>query len=288
LGNYTFAHNEALENISISKDVKSIAKTTFKDCPNIKIVNIEDVAAWCSVALADWSANPMYPYWSTEGIIYRELYVDSKPADKLVIPEGVTEIAPYTFFSIENVKEVHIPSSLTSIKEGGFESVIPRLYIKDLTAWLQVNCDCSHYAEELYLNNSLLTEMVVPSEITELLDNSIVSSKLTKLTIHKDITYIGHQVFSRWIKDVELPSIENYCKIALKSYSSSPFQNSKNVYFDGVKVEGTLIIPDTVTSIGPYAFAGLQTVDKIILPKGLTDIHETAFENCSAEIVISE
>jgi hypothetical protein len=76
--------------------------------------------------------------------------------------------------------------------------------------------------------------------------------------------------------------------MTLNSYSSSPFQNSKNVYFNGVKVEGTLIIPDTVTAIGPYAFAGLQTVDKIILPKGLTEIHETAFENCSAEIVISE
>ena len=206
----------------------------------------------------------------------------------MVIPEGVTEIAPYTFFSIENVQEIHIPSSLKAIKESAFESAIPRLYIKDLTAWLQVSCDCSLYAEELYLNNSLLTEMVVPTEITELLDNTITSSKLTKITLHKDITYIGHLVFSRWIKYIELPSIEDYCKMSLKSYTSSPFQNSKNVYFDGVKVEGTLVIPDTVTSIGPYAFAGLETVDRIILPKGLTDIHETAFENCSAEIVTAE
>ena len=288
LGDYTFAQNEALEHISISKDVKSIAKTTFKDCPNIKTVNLEDIAAWCSVSLADWSANPMYPYWSTEGIIYRELYVDSKPAEKLVIPEGVTEIAPYTFFSIENVEEVHIPSSLKAIKESAFESLIPRLYVKDLTAWLQVSCDCSLYAEELYVNNNLLTEMVVPLEVTELLDNTITSSKLTKITLHKDISYIGHLVFSRGIKYIELPSIEDYCKMTLKSYSSSPFQSSKNVYFNGVLVEGTLVIPDTVTAIGPYAFAGLRTVDKIILPKGLTDIHETAFEGCEAEIIISE
>ena len=147
--------------------------------------------------------------------------------------------------------------------------------------------------------NKKLNEMDIPSPGQYKADRGIVTNNNQKkrkilwnkhivTDILKDITYIGHRVFSRGIKYIELPSIEDYCKMTLKSYSSSPFQSSKNVYFNGVLVEGTLVIPDTVTAIGPYAFAGLRTVDKIILPKGLTDIHETAFEGCEAEIVISE
>ena len=52
----------------------------------------------------------------------------------------------------------------------------------------------------------------------------------------------------------------------------------KGTITDYLKLE-TVVIPETVTKIGPWAFAG-SVLRSIILPHGLTEIGDNAFNGC--------
>ena len=47
--------------------------------------------------------------------------------------------------------------------------------------------------------------------------------------------------------------------------------------FDGANFQGALTIPDTVTSIGTYAFAETTGLTAVTLPEGLTEIDQGVF-----------
>ena len=44
----------------------------------------------------------------------------------------------------------------------------------------------------------------------------------------------------------------------------------------------SLVIPDSVTSIGGSTFSGCSSLSNIVIPDGVTSIENSAFENCSA------
>ena len=56
--------------------------------------------------------------------------------------------------------------------------------------------------------------------------------------------------------------------------------SSRILYIGGNKVEGELIIPDSVTSIGDYAFSGCAGLTSVTIPDSVTSIGDGAFYNC--------
>ena len=103
----------------------------------------------------------------------------SKYIDQIVslnISEGITSICKNCFTNLANIVEVTLPSTLTSILDGAFSncSGIKRLYLTSIQDWLKAElsnsysnpANSSNKNVELYVDNVLLTNLVIPQGTT--------------------------------------------------------------------------------------------------------------------------
>ncbi|MCI7338512.1 MAG: leucine-rich repeat domain-containing protein [Bacteroidales bacterium] len=108
-------------------------------------------------------------------------------------------------------------------------------------------------------------------------------SGLTSVTIPNSVTSIGEFAFSgcsSLIKTNYTGDIAGWCGINFGNYSANPTVYSYNLYINDVEVKD-LMIPNSVTSIGNYAFSGCSGLTKITIPNSVTSIGEYAFSGCS-------
>ena len=170
----------------------------------------------------------------------------------IVIPSSITEISEYTFFGCSSLTSITIPNSVTSIKKSAFER-------------------CS------------LTSISIPNSVTSIGEWAFAyCSSLTSISIPNSVTSIGYQAFVDCASLVEI-SVE---------YGNQKFSSVNGVLFDKNKKtlicypagkNGTLYdIPQSVTSIGGYAFAYCSSLTSITIPEGVTSIGEYAFAYCSS------
>ena len=108
-------------------------------------------------------------------------------------------------------------------------------------------------------------------------------SGLTSVTIPNSVTSIGEFAFSgcsSLIKTNYTGDIAGWCGINFGNYSANPTVYSYNLYINDVEVKD-LVIPNSVTSIGNYAFSGCSGLISITIPNSVTSIGEYAFSGCS-------
>ena len=101
-------------------------------------------------------------------------------------------------------------------------------------------------AENLYLNENLVEDIIVPNEVEQINDFAFLNyCKLKSINIPASVTNIG----------------------------SNAFWNCKNLE--------EIIIPDNVTSIGDNAFFSCSNLKKAIIGKSVTSIGDYAFAECT-------
>ncbi|MDY4512871.1 MAG: leucine-rich repeat domain-containing protein [Paludibacteraceae bacterium] len=108
-------------------------------------------------------------------------------------------------------------------------------------------------------------------------------SGLTSVTIPNSVTSIGEFAFSgcsSLTKTNYTGDIAGWCGINFGNYSANPTAYSYNLYINDVEVKD-LVIPNSVTSIGNYAFSGCSGLTSITIPNSVTSIGEYAFSGCS-------
>lgn len=115
--------------------------------------------------------------------------------------------------------------------------------------------------------------------------SSIDCLYINGIEIPSSVTTIGEQAFS----GIELNTIkfqgtiEQWCNIQFESYTSNPggYYSVRNpkFYIDGELID-KLVIPDGVTSISNYAFAGWSFLESVTLPDSITTIGNFAFYRC--------
>ncbi len=107
-------------------------------------------------------------------------------------------------------------------------------------------------------------------------------SGLTSVTIPNSVTSIGSGAFydCTGLTDVNITDISAWCKINFYLSDSNPLYNGAVLKLNGTIVTDDLVIPNSVTRIGDYVFAGYDRLTSVTIPNSVTSIGDYAFYYC--------
>ena len=111
IGMVNLCESNSLESVTIGKGVKRIGNYVFNAAPNLKKIEITDIAAWCTMEMETF-----------DGISFSgaELYLNGEPLAKLVIPESVTSISKRVFWMCPSLSEVVLHNKIVTIEDHAF------------------------------------------------------------------------------------------------------------------------------------------------------------------------
>ena len=265
IGEYAFLPYIPITSVTIPSSVTTIGEYAFSDCFDFTAVHISDLSAWCNIDFGNEYANPLsYAH---------NLYLNGNLVTDLVIPDDVTEIKPYAFKSCSNLKSVTIPSSVTTIGYGAFGYCFDftAVHISDLSAWCNIDFGSSlSYAHNLYLNGDLITNLVIPSDVTEIKAFAFHNcTGLTSVTIPNSVTTIGSSAFygCDGFTSITIPN-------SVTTIGSSAFKECTDLT--------SITIPNSVITIGEYAFYDCSSLTSVNIPNSVTTIGDCAFTDCTS------
>lgn len=200
----------------------------------------------------------MGSYYSVENTPWYDFLYN---IEKIVIEDGVANIASCAFFDCANLTEVSVPESVLEIGEFAFASCAS---LTELTIVEGVKS----------IGNNAFTECVSLCEVT--IPDSVVTigdevfsgcTELCEVTIGNGLEYIGIKDFYGCENLATVTFGENLTLIAESA-------------FEGCACLTGVALPDGVESIEMNAFCGCTELAEVSLGSGISIIGEGAFADC--------
>ena len=246
------------------------------------------------------------------------------------VGDKVESIPAYLCSNMSNIISITISENVTSIGKNAFQGCTSLTSVvwnaKDCKGWDAYNSPFHDYNSSIregiksfifgdkvekipaYLcyGMSNITSVTIPNSITSIEDGAFrACSGLTSITIPNSVTSIGEDAFSGCsgltsvtigngvtnIGDYAFVNCDSLTKINYTGdiadwcninfdWKANPVEYSHNLYINDVEVKD-LVIPEGITAIHNYAFYGCTGLTSVTIPESITSIGENTFSGCT-------
>ena len=220
IGEYALYGGNHITTLKFLGPVSSVGSNAFIGCFGLETLVIANLTAWCGIDFPVSSNNPItitnhvYNTSNTEihsltipsGVTYigQNAFYGWNGLTSLTIGDNVTTIRNGAFWYCAGITTVTIPNSVTSIGNNAFNGCVGLQQVKtnSLVAWCGIDfgnqySNPLYYAHDLYLGNTKITSMTIPSSVATIKDYAFYAcTGLNALILHSGVTSIGMATFS--------------------------------------------------------------------------------------------
>ena len=232
IGNLAFLYCTGLTSVTIPNSVTSIGEGAFNGVKNIVYSGSATGSPWGARLVNGYVDGYLVYSDETKKYLFACFYTAT---GDIVIPNSVTSIGTEAFYNCSGLTSVTIPNSVTSIGDYAFRG-------------------CSG-----------LTSVTIPNSVTSIGNYAFYNcSGLTSVTIGNSVTSIGGHAFEgcTGLTSLYISDVAAWCAISFGTGHANPLYYGHKLYVNEELVTD-LVIPNSVTSIGNYAFShcsGLTSV----------------------------
>ena len=294
-----FADCNNLYEIEIPQGVVNIGEKAFARLDNLKNIDIPDSVTNITT-LAFYRCNGLVSVQVPGSVtaIKNGTFRECNNLKKVILNEGITGIEQYAFYDCELLEEISIPGTVTTVGNSAFYRCknlknieIPEGVTKiDGSAFIF----CSSL-EQIKLPQSLVSigsgafDNCTSLISVELPDNAIISSDTFKECKNLSDIVISDTNNNYIVKNGILYN-KNMTRIlcypaGIKDTEFSEPDTVKTIgdfAFYGAKVLESINIPDSVTNIGTDAFGECSGLKEAVIPDSVTTMGEAVFYKCTS------
>ena len=273
IGSYAFNCCSGLTSITIPNSVTFIGGSAFSGCSGLTSINIPNsvtsIRGW---AFYGCSGLTSINIPNSVRSIGERAFEGCSSLTSITIPNSVTSIGSYTFDSCSGLTSITIPNSITSIGSHTFDSC------SGLTS-ITIPNSVTSIGSFAFDSCSGLTSITIPNSVNSIGDAAFRGcSGLTSITIPNSVTNIGNGAFSYCSSLTNMKVEDGNPKFDSRNNCNAIIVTATNNLIAGCI---NTIIPNSVTSIGDYAFLGYSGLTNVTIPNSVTSIGNYAFYGCS-------
>jgi len=312
IGTRAFAGCNSLINVIINDGVTNIGNEAFIDCNQITLITIPTtVLSIGNSAFSGCGNIQTITLPNSITSIGTNCFNNCLKLNSITLPNNISKIDSYTFNNCDLLKTITIPDSVRQIGNYAFNdcSGLTSIIIPN---WVNTIGNFGFY------KCSNLNSLTFSSRLITIGDNAFnFCSKLTSITIPDSVKYIKNATFASCslltdiifsansqlitigdrafeadhvLNDITLPgtlkSLGEYCFFECHKFTSLVIPNSVTSIGNGMfwNNQGIKIVtlPNTIKYIPDNFFIYAIKLTSIIIPQSVTSIGKSAFQSCAA------
>ena len=278
IGNHAFAGCNKLISITIPSSVATIGEGAFDIGNDRNIINYRPLE---SIKVSKENKN----YDSRNdcnALIETSTNRLILGSNNTIIPDSIIEIGDFAFFGFNKLKKIIIPESVVEIGYGAFVgcSGLNSIMVSEENKNYDSRNGCNAIIETS--TNTLIlgsNNTIIPDSVMIINDFAFYGcNQLKDIIIPKNVIGIGAIAFGGCSGLNSIKVSEENKNYDSRNNCNAIIGTSTDTLINGCK---NTTIPDSVTTIGGYAFERCSELKKIIIPQSVTTVEYAAFEGCT-------